>query len=453
MLCDRMEIDIWEVVDAAATKPYGFMRFEPGPGMGGHCLPVDPFYLSWKAREYDSPTEFIELAGEVNQRMPYFCVEKISDALNDHAKPIRGSRIAILGVSYKAGVGDMRESPGAQDHPAARGARRASSSTTTPTCPSCPSSGLRTEPLDEALAGADCAGDRDRAPGARHAARGRPSAARRRLPRRHARHRGRAPGPPVSATAPVHGRGRRPRLLGPEPRPQLRPPARRGAALDLRRRRRRSAHAGRRAVPVDAGDRPTSTSCSPTPSSTRSCRDARARRTASLALRAFEAGKHVFVEKPLAQSVAEAEDVVAAAREAGRVLMVGHLLEYHPGRREAQGDRRLGRARRPALHLLQPAEPRQAARGRERAVVARRARRVGGAAAGRRGADRGAGAMGESYMRDERRGRRVLLPALPVGAGRAPPPVVARPAQGAPLHRRRVEADGDVRRHGRPSAS
>jgi UDP-N-acetyl-D-glucosamine dehydrogenase len=111
ILCDRMKIDVWEVVEAAATKPYGFMKFAPGPGMGGHCLPVDPFYLSWKAREYDTPTEFIELAGEVNQRMPYFCVEKVMDALNDHAKPVRGSKIAILGVSYKAGVGDIRESP------------------------------------------------------------------------------------------------------------------------------------------------------------------------------------------------------------------------------------------------------------------------------------------------------------------------------------------------------
>ncbi len=111
MLCDRMGIDIWEVIDAASTKPYGFMRFEPGPGMGGHCLPVDPFYLSWKAREYGQPTEFIELAGEVNQRMPEFCVARIARALNDHAKPVRGSKIAIVGVSYKAGVGDLRESP------------------------------------------------------------------------------------------------------------------------------------------------------------------------------------------------------------------------------------------------------------------------------------------------------------------------------------------------------
>jgi UDP-N-acetyl-D-glucosamine dehydrogenase len=111
MLCDRMGIDVWEVIEAAATKPYGFMRFDPGPGMGGHCLPVDPFYLSWKAREYGQPTEFIELAGEVNQRMPEFCVDRIARALNDHSKPVRGSRIAILGVSYKSGVGDLRESP------------------------------------------------------------------------------------------------------------------------------------------------------------------------------------------------------------------------------------------------------------------------------------------------------------------------------------------------------
>jgi UDP-N-acetyl-D-glucosamine dehydrogenase len=111
MLCDRMGIDVWEVVDAAATKPYGFMKFEPGPGMGGHCLPVDPFYLSWKAREVGFATEFIELAGKVNQHMPEYCVERVVRALNDAGKPVKGSRIALLGVSYKAGVGDMRESP------------------------------------------------------------------------------------------------------------------------------------------------------------------------------------------------------------------------------------------------------------------------------------------------------------------------------------------------------
>jgi len=111
MLTDRMGIDIWEVVDAAASKPYGFMRFEPGPGMGGHCLPVDPFYLSWRAREFDMATEFIELAGKVNQQMPYHCVAKAQRVLNDAGLPVKGARIALLGVSYKPGVGDTRESP------------------------------------------------------------------------------------------------------------------------------------------------------------------------------------------------------------------------------------------------------------------------------------------------------------------------------------------------------
>jgi UDP-N-acetyl-D-glucosamine dehydrogenase len=111
ILSNRMGIDIWEVVGAAATKPYGFMRFEPGPGMGGHCLPVDPFYLTWRAREFHMSTEFIELAGKINQQMPHYCVERIERALNDAEKPVKGSRIAILGVSYKGGVGDIRESP------------------------------------------------------------------------------------------------------------------------------------------------------------------------------------------------------------------------------------------------------------------------------------------------------------------------------------------------------
>jgi UDP-N-acetyl-D-glucosamine dehydrogenase len=106
-----MGVDMWEVVDAASTKPYGFMRFEPGPGMGGHCLPVDPFYLTWRAREFHMATEFIELAGKVNQQMPYHCVERIERALNDVTKPVRSSQILVLGASYKGGVGDTRESP------------------------------------------------------------------------------------------------------------------------------------------------------------------------------------------------------------------------------------------------------------------------------------------------------------------------------------------------------
>ncbi len=110
-LCDRLKIDVWEVIDAASTKPFGFMRFEPGPGMGGHCLPVDPFYLAFKAREHDFYPEFVELAGKINQTQPSFCVERIERELNEAGKPVNGSRILVLGVSYKAGVGDIRESP------------------------------------------------------------------------------------------------------------------------------------------------------------------------------------------------------------------------------------------------------------------------------------------------------------------------------------------------------
>jgi UDP-N-acetyl-D-glucosamine dehydrogenase len=110
-LCDRMRIDVWEVVGAAATKPFGFMSFQPGPGLGGHCMPIDPFYLTWKAREYDFYTEFIELAGKVNENMPYWCLGKIVRALNDHALALKGSKVLLLGVAYKADVGDTRESP------------------------------------------------------------------------------------------------------------------------------------------------------------------------------------------------------------------------------------------------------------------------------------------------------------------------------------------------------
>jgi UDP-N-acetyl-D-glucosamine dehydrogenase len=111
MLCDRMNIDVWEVIDAAATKPFGFMKFQPGPGLGGHCIPIDPFYLSWKAREFDFWTEFIELAGKVNENMPYFCVEKLHRALNTRQKSLNGARLLVLGVAYKADIDDLRESP------------------------------------------------------------------------------------------------------------------------------------------------------------------------------------------------------------------------------------------------------------------------------------------------------------------------------------------------------
>lgn len=111
LLCDRMNIDVWEVIDAASTKPFGFMAFKPGPGLGGHCIPIDPFYLSWKAREYGFNTEFIELAGKTNRSMPRFVIQKIVEALNTHKKSINGSKIMLMGIAYKKDVEDMRESP------------------------------------------------------------------------------------------------------------------------------------------------------------------------------------------------------------------------------------------------------------------------------------------------------------------------------------------------------
>jgi UDP-N-acetyl-D-glucosamine dehydrogenase len=154
LLCDRMGIDIWEVVDAAATKPYGFMRFEPGPGMGGHCLPVDPFYLSWRAREFDMATEFIELAGKVNQQMPYECVGRVERALNDQAKAVRGARIAILGVSYKPNVADTRQSPALKIIALLQG-MGADVAYHDPYVPELHSHLLRSEPYPELLEGAD----------------------------------------------------------------------------------------------------------------------------------------------------------------------------------------------------------------------------------------------------------------------------------------------------------
>jgi UDP-N-acetyl-D-glucosamine dehydrogenase len=111
-LCERMNIDVWEVIEAAATKPFGFMSFRPGPGLGGHCIPIDPFYLTWKAREYDFYTEFIELAGKVNENMPYYCRSLISQALNHgRQRSLSGSKVLVLGVAYKSDIGDTRESP------------------------------------------------------------------------------------------------------------------------------------------------------------------------------------------------------------------------------------------------------------------------------------------------------------------------------------------------------
>jgi UDP-N-acetyl-D-glucosamine dehydrogenase len=111
MVFDRMDIDIWEVIRAASTKPFGFTPFYPGPGLGGHCIPIDPFYLTWKAREFEINTKFIELAGEINTYQPYYVVERSMEVLNKYKKPLNGSKVLILGASYKKDIDDMRESP------------------------------------------------------------------------------------------------------------------------------------------------------------------------------------------------------------------------------------------------------------------------------------------------------------------------------------------------------
>ncbi len=146
MLCDRMNIDVWDVIDAAATKPFGFMPFRPGPGLGGHCIPIDPFYLTWKAREFEFHTEFIELAGKINSQMPAFCVGKVSRALNSRRKPLNGSRVLVIGVAYKADVNDMRESPALKiiDLLAGQGAQVAYHD---PHVPHLPKVGLQSVPL------------------------------------------------------------------------------------------------------------------------------------------------------------------------------------------------------------------------------------------------------------------------------------------------------------------
>jgi UDP-N-acetyl-D-glucosamine dehydrogenase len=153
-LCDRLGVDVWEVIDAAATKPFGFMRFEPGPGMGGHCLPVDPFYLAFKAREHDFYPEFIELAGKINQSQPLFCVNRVERLLNENRRPVNGTRILVLGVSYKAGVGDVRESPAIKII-RLLGELGADLAYHDPHVPELAESGLKNSDLSEALGRAD----------------------------------------------------------------------------------------------------------------------------------------------------------------------------------------------------------------------------------------------------------------------------------------------------------
>jgi UDP-N-acetyl-D-glucosamine dehydrogenase len=156
LMCDRMGINVWEVIDAAATKPFGFMPFYPGPGLGGHCIPIDPFYLSWKTKQAGIEARFIELAGYINGQMPHFAADKVQNALNDAGKPVKGSRIHVMGVAYKRNIDDMRESP-ALDVILLLARRGATVSYSDPYVPHLRLDGLQLEAQPEsAAADADC---------------------------------------------------------------------------------------------------------------------------------------------------------------------------------------------------------------------------------------------------------------------------------------------------------
>jgi UDP-N-acetyl-D-glucosamine dehydrogenase len=157
LMCDRMGIDVWEIIDAAATKPFGFMPFYPGPGLGGHCIPIDPFYLSWKTKQAGIEARFIELAGYINGQMPHFVVEKIVGALNDHSKPLRGSHVHIVGVAYKRDIDDVRESPALDIiHLLAKRGARVTYSDPYVTSIRVKDEEMRAEPLEPLAAAADC---------------------------------------------------------------------------------------------------------------------------------------------------------------------------------------------------------------------------------------------------------------------------------------------------------
>ncbi|HEY7336746.1 MAG TPA: nucleotide sugar dehydrogenase [Bryobacteraceae bacterium] len=157
LMCDRMGINVWEVIDAAATKPFGYMPFYPGPGLGGHCIPIDPFYLSWKTKQAGIEARFIDLAGYINGQMPHFVVDKIQNALNDHSKPLKGSRVHVLGVAYKRDIDDVRESP-ALDIIHLLGRRGARVSYSDPYVPRIQADGIEMKALepDTVIEDADC---------------------------------------------------------------------------------------------------------------------------------------------------------------------------------------------------------------------------------------------------------------------------------------------------------
>ena len=364
-LCDRMDIDVWEVVDAAATKPFGFMSFQPGPGLGGHCIPLDPYYLSWKAREYDFSTRFIELAGEVNNNMPYFCRSVISQALNHGLqKSVSGSQILILGVAYKADIGDMRETPAEKLIELLRtaGADVAYHDPHVPEFDGMTSSRSSPRPTTAS---------RSSPPTRRSTTRDIVSRAKVVVDFRNATRAGRERQGLEALDVRVGQVGLG--AWGANLVRNLDDLADLTWICDASEERRD--HFARRFPNARATTRFDELLADPqleavviaTPVPTHY----------ALAKQALEAGKHVFVEKPPAMRAAEMEELVAARRGARPRADARPPAALPPGRAQAEGARRLGRPRRGALHLRQPPEPRHDPQGRERALVARRPRPLG----------------------------------------------------------------------------
>ncbi len=324
-LCDRMNIDVWEVIEAAATKPFGFMSFKPGPGLGGHCIPVDPFYLTWKAREFGFYTEFIELAGKVNESMPYFCRSLVSQALNHvRERSLKGSKILVLGVAYKPDISDTRESPAVKLISLLQNAG-ADVAYHDPHVPSFTENGVSMSSSPLAPAGYDCVVvvtnhsgiDYDRARGRRRA-------------------RGRSPQCDRVEREPLRqglealtvrvgqaglgewGRNLARNFADLADLAWLCDPANgKRAEFEARYPQARWAEAYEEMLTDPALDAVVVATPVPT--------------HFELAKAALEAGKHVFVEKPPAMTGTEIDELVALAEERDLVLMPGHLLLYHPG--------------------------------------------------------------------------------------------------------------------------
>ena len=345
----------------------------PGPGLGGHCIPIDPFYLSWKAREFGFYTEFIELAGKVNEEMPYFCRSLVSQALNHHAqRAMKGSRILVLGVAYKPDIGDLRESPALKLISLLQNAG-AEVSYHDPHVPEIDEQGVELSSVAYEPQALRLRRHRHRPLLARLRRARRRSAARRRPPQRD-RRQGQRGGERLQAVSRLRvgqaGLGYWGRNLARnfDDLADLR------WLCDASEERRRSS---RERYPNARVTGDFEEMLAADDARRRRDRDARFPRTTRSRTQALEAGKHVFVEKPPAMRAAEMEELVGLAEAGGLVLMPGHLLLYHPAVQKLKELIDDGRARRRARRLREPSEPRQDPQGRERALVARRPRPLG----------------------------------------------------------------------------